>query len=359
MHLRRTVRRVIRRRSTVGRFNRRRRFRGIGRSVGKGRFVHRRRVNRRLVFRSRGRVSKTFQNKVYRAISPLHAYYYQQGQALIVPATTGGQGIRCAYWNMTGSVSSDDARAIITRIGELVLNDATPTITSTSIKPSVRFVAERTVHNYSLTNMSLGRMNLELYYLRFRKTVPNAESYGGVGGIVNLYNDGLYDNNLLGAGFPLDITNPALTPFQSARLTAYAHIYKVKKFTLHGGQNIRFKQVTGKKLVHGYDYFDDRSTHNVPTAWDTLNTYVRGSKAILIKVWGTPASASPGDVIGSITGTAPELDIHMSATIDYRWINNPVGDMFGVAPTGIVPPTITGPSIVAEYGQLIVRETEA
>jgi len=360
MQLRRTGRRIVRRRSTVGRFNRRRRFRAAARPLGRVPFVRRRRrVNRRLSFKSGGKVSRTFRNKIYRAISPLHVYYYQQGHSLQVPVTNASVGFKCVYWNMTGSISADDARAIILRIGELVLNDVIPSITTTAIKPSVRYLQERTVHTYSLTNMSLGRVNLELYYLRFRKVLPNAESYGGIGGLVNLYQDGLYDNNLLGAGLAVDVANPALTPFQSARLTGHTHIYKVKKFTLHGGQNIKFKQVTGKKFVHGYDYFDDRSVANNPVTWDTLNVYVRGSKAILIKAWGTPASATPGDTVGTITGTSPELDIQMSGTIDYRVVHNPVGDMFGAAAVGITAPSAAGPSVVAEYGQIIVKETEA
>lgn len=318
-----------------------------------------RKVTRFRRARASTRISKKFVSKVYRATTQLHTYFAQEAKALRIPAADGTIGFHCAYWNFEGSHSLDDSLFILDRIAELQLNGATPGSNVAVSKPAMRFFSQRTVHQYVITNQSTGRVNLEVYYLKFRKSLYNGESYNSAGGLVNLLQDGWYDNNLIGSGNVNATTDPALTPFQSARLVSFCHIYKVKKYSLHGGKSITFSQVTGSKVIHGYEFLADRSASNTPLTWDQNMAYIRGSKAILFKFWGSPCSATPGSSDSIVTSTRPEVDFWLRRTVNYRVINNPNGDFVASGPLNIGAPGVGGPSIVAEFGQTIGTETEA
>lgn len=337
-------------------------------------------------------LSKSFVSKVWTALSPPKVYTVQDGGSvgvpqIALPPDTVHQGFVCNYYSFIPSLFISHLANIFQRIHEIsiVTNDSSgivgtyPYVRNSAFMqlsfPSMKIQLDNVIHKMSVTNNSNARANVEFYYYRLRKAVPFILGYTNM---QQLLLDGFNDNNYawqIGEADPTEqkwhpatspLNNIELNPFNSAKFIRYNKIYKVKKFTLHGGQSITFQQKTSKRMIHASDNFtiQGASAFQAPAQWNSINAFPTGGKGIMVKFWGIPAPTAVAATFPPITGqtdvteTAPLLSFWSSYKYTYRHVLPQGGDYYRSDVTGnIVIPAPTGAVVTTEFGQTKGNET--
>lgn len=224
------------------------------------------------------KVSKKFQQRVIEAASALNKWNETSAESL--PSIIGGQDY--TYFDIAFNSQLIAIRDLIQ--------------TST---PTMKYVLQDAVSTVTAANMSTGIGYLEIFECIPRRDVPNS-----LADPVTLLATGLSEAGT--AGTKQTKTQLGTRPFSSNLFCLYFKIIKSRVIAVAPGENVRFTQSVGTRLIH-------------PDILQTGNTsQAKGiAKFLLIRQWGGVVNDST--VKTNVSTDRTKFDYVQVVSYSYRW----------------------------------------